>query len=108
MDAFYEEKDFDGELYFRTSPGAAFRKKAAHPVDTLLNLAQVTLQLKTRCATLDRLQTNASTVSRIRNGKEKISSEFVLRFHDATGLSIAEIRKVGNIPKLINAKPSGA
>jgi plasmid maintenance system antidote protein VapI len=128
MEGFYEEKVFDGELYFRTTPGGAYRKKPVekkfrgpkpprvkkekppkqpkiippkHPVDVMLNVAQVKLNLPTRASVHRKLKVTAPTVSRIRNGTARVTSDIILRFYDATGMSIEEIRKAFNVPTLI-------
>jgi predicted amino acid racemase len=108
MNDFYEERTFDGELYFRTRPGGAFRKMSQTPIDTLVDLARIYLNTKTKKETLALLGIQFATVTRIRQGVENVSPNVVLRFYDATGLSIAQIRKMLNLPKLVNAPLSGA
>jgi len=72
-------------------------KPAESPIDELLNRVQEILNIRTRTATIKKIGSTPATVSRIRKGELTPSADLVLRVHDLTGLSVAEIRKLGDI-----------
>lgn len=102
---YYEERLFDGVLYYRIVEGGAFRKKHdtldrrrrcnEHPIDHLMLEIQQRLGLTTRGDTLDAINFDSAGLSRVRTNKEGLSAKIILNIHDATGMSIADIRRIG-------------
>lgn len=71
------------------------------PVDVLINKAQAKLGIFTKTETINRVGATAVQVCRIRSGLNKPSAEFILKFYDATGISIEEIRETLKLSKLL-------
>jgi hypothetical protein len=77
--------------------------KAKHEdtaIDRLLNHVQDLFKIKTRTETIYYVGSTPCMISRIRNDLVIASPEFVLKLHDKTGMSIEDIRRIGEIPKL--------
>ncbi len=118
---FYEEKLFDdgttSSMWFRTTPGGAWQKKAPDivvkvrpprksmhllrtgtPIDRLLAAVQTQLAVPTRRALLERLNIDGASISRIRSGKLPVTPVFLLRIYDCTTFSIEELRDLAGLP----------
>lgn len=65
------------------------REKRPHK---LLDKIKELYNLKTDAALANLLDSDAPYISKVRSGKLRNSPELILRVHDATGLSIAEIK----------------
>lgn len=113
MEPFYEEKDFDGIMYFRTKPGGAFqiiesekyklpipvkignrKKYHGQPIDDLLEIVRIKLNLKSHGAVADALGIHSSSLSYIRKRKYGISGDIILKVYDIAGISIEDTRKI--------------
>jgi hypothetical protein len=75
-------------------------KREEMPIDRLLGHVQKLFKLKSKTATILFVGSTPCIISRIRNDLIIASPEFVLRFHDKTGMSIEDIRRIAEIPKL--------
>lgn len=75
--------------------------KPKTPIDELLYEAQKILGTRSKTETIKRIGTTPCSITRIRLLERIASPEFILKFHDATGISIEEIRRIGKIPKLL-------
>jgi hypothetical protein len=100
MTTFYEEKEFDGAMWFRLSEGGAWSKQEC-PIDTLLLIVQSKLGFKTRIATMDALLIDAGTVSRIRMNKLVATERIILNAHEVAGIAVAEIRRILKVPSKV-------
>lgn len=102
---FYEEKEFEDGIYFRSSPGGAWAKKPSTferenyrawrrcKTDDLLEAIAKILNLKTAKEVQFAIGLHHSAMSRIRSGRAELSSGAVIRIHDACGMDVDEIRK---------------
>lgn len=75
--------------------------KPESPVDELINEAQRILGFWTKTETITVVGTNPSTICRIRHGFLEPSPDFILKIHDATGMSIEQIRAILKVGKLL-------
>ncbi len=102
MTTYYEEKEINGEPCFRTVEGGAWTVKLkVEPIDSLLQIVQQKLKLKSKRMAIEMLGLDTSGISRIRTGQYKISAKVILLIYDITGLSIEDIRRIGCIDKLL-------
>lgn len=106
MGEFYEERDFDGEVYFRLVPGGAYFKKRTiynkgdPPIERILKYLKHHLGVKGTVELLDILNVSACVICRIRKGHKQISPHLFMRMHDASGLSINELRAIGGLEQV--------
>lgn len=104
-----EEKLIDGKLYYRKVVGGPWHPVVGKrpqkfvppraPIDALINTAQRKLGLRTKTEAILAVGSNPAMICKIRTGVIRPSAEFVLKFYDATGCSIEEIRSIGEIEK---------
>ncbi len=101
---YYEEKEFDGEMYFRLAPGGAyFKKKTLYnkddaPIDKMLKFLRDRLDIATVGELMVVLDTAPSVICRIRKGHIRIPFSLLVRMHDVSMLSINELRAIGGLP----------
>lgn len=70
------------------------------PVDELLNYVQAKYGFKLRAEAILKMGTDHPTISKIRNGYQHPTAEFILRTHDRTDIPLYQIRQILGVKKL--------
>lgn len=81
-------------------------KSDGHLIDRVINDVQIQLNIVNRSDVYEAIGVQASTVSRIRSGKEKPSSELILRLYDFLDIPLADLRQMfghRNFKEIFNA-----
>lgn len=96
-EGFYEEKTLaDDKLYYRRTPGGGWSIKPP-PIDVLMSEIHNRINSFGRRSLQDVLQAigmDSATLTRIRKGQTILSPTAILKIHDATGISVRDIRRL--------------